>query len=1427
MPDLGFEWVKQPQALSFEWVTPDAGDLSQAVNMVKDSLGPQIGDSNDVLAGKIQANAAHALLQGPKAPLPDFNKLDAYLAGPGAHPPQTPEEASQRNMDFKAAMDAAGAIQRGANPVAPDPLTKFLDAFKEGGKVGAWEGMVPGMVTTIKGLAGAFFSNASTPDRIEAPKDSGLVTKGLAGTYNVAEQARASLTSPAALLTMGTLPLARAGARALIEGAWTLYMGLKAVPEASREVHDALESGDSQRIIESVENFGLAGTLTAFGAKRLTSPEAAIHLVNVTELEKEAGLPATQATLITPMLERLKQRIIPVQIPVKDQTGNIADMETRYFSEPEFRGYQQRTKVGQGEVSIAEQRLLESPQTMANAGEVGVAVRPAEPVTTSGHVSEVTTGAPETSTTTRVGSIIDYRPINRGQGNWVVVPVMEGAGGETFTGSAVREGIGDKATAAAEATRLRNRSGGLVADTSLEAWADRVLSQDPRGRTQAGLDPSEEARRIAAFTVKGVALLERGFKAYGPWASRMIAAHGEDVRPVLRAVYDESKKAYLGILANAKIYPTKQQRKLAARGMNSEAVSPAHQKEFRENPASYYDPQSPKSIQEALASQSLEELAAVKMISPDGPQNAWVAAQLEMYHRLKDSNPDKAWSIIENAMKMGTSFGQLVNQYKLLPGASPDGLVILINKRLAGNGFDALGPAEEVTFRDLARRAIESNIEVKLRERAWMQAPNETNFQAVDAAHKAATVTAKAFMERVRAYEPRRFWATLSSWLQGNLLVPISESVNLVANMSNMNPRQIARGGAAFLDMVDSFIRNKPRTQTVSPAGGLSAFTKGAIRSGPKVVQTLLYGLSDEELARRDVRSPMQPLRSLRDAILGQEIGPKVKGKWPISERLVALMQGAPILSWNPTVMLRALGAADLPFREGAKARIINTELKLMALNTSKAISDLQKLPSTPVIAAELNARRRTYSLIKSHKDWFLKYPQLIFEGDTLGRIQVEAMKAVYQQSNWLSNMVLRGATHEGFGGFLVKLVAPFVMTPSNVALELMSWLPISSEINLAIKASKRDWRGAREAATKVVVGSVIAGAGLYIYKRGLIAPTMDSPDVQHKARLLANSYFQPGHLNISGLKRLINGESGAWKAGDQTIDLARAGGITGAILLNVANTFNSFEKMPDEELKAMDVATKLLGRSVLANGSYLVNQSYLKNVSDILGALTEGPFKADQFMRAMFESVSSIAFPQNLGAITRATRDNKVEMRDDSLLATFNNVLKNRLGAVSGLVGERTDAGLPLKVGLFGEPLKETPRGRNPYAYQFLDVFKSTEIPADPLRAQLYGLWRRTGNDGVLPTPPDATFSSLGSDYRLNRRQLAELQTLVGERRRQMADSLIDDPGFMQTPDEGKIAILKLAWMTGELLGSTEFLAKHQGDLKSKPSPIGFQLMP
>jgi hypothetical protein len=926
---------------------------------------------------------------------------------------------------------------------------------------------------------------------------------------------------------------------------------------------------------------------------------------------------------------------------------------------------------------------------------------------------------------------------------------------------------------------------GLVSGTSAEKWADATIQESSK-RLHTGLDP----QLFAAYVVKGAAHIERGVRDFAKWSAAMVKEFGETIRPHLQRIFDEAQSSMAKIRSDASgDTGGRTQRKLAARGMESPDVATAHQERLGTDLGAFYEPQRMTRIEDAIERMNDAELGGVPMMQPDGPNNVWVAAQLELYRRnVASGNLDAAWSVMENAMRAGTSLGQLVNQFKLLRGATPDGVILAFNRRLISAGADPLRPSEMLRMRVLAEKSIEANARMRQAEQNFAREASDANFEAARDARMEAIERDVQLQEKVRAYDPKSFWDVLSTILQGNLLAPISLVANVTGNMNNLLLRGSSRSLATVVDAIDARLRGRQRAQTIAPLRAGRESAAAVARSVPEAIKTLYRGASDLELSKADARTGLRPLVALRN-LMAREAAemPKRGGKVPPAELMATLLEASPF-SMSASAALRSLAATDLPFRKAARARLITEAMKLRTLRGQPK--------ATPKEIRQA-----------------VEYPELFFDKAEVERIDRESLKATYQDKNAAAQFVLGRVNQASpFARFLFRTVAPYVTTPVNVVAEILSFVPGISTANVVRHARAGRTREAQVAAGKMVLGGIVTGAGVWLYQKGLLSPSLEDSEEAQKGRMLSHQVIPPNHLNLSGLDRALKGEDPTWREGDRTVNVLRGGGVAGALMLNAANTLRRLETQPSD---AAGTALEVMRDGVMNTMGYAVQQSYTRGIADALDA-ARGE-KLDQFFMNYADGLGAIVLPNTLKSISRATREYQPEVRGDRSDHTLNNLIRNKLG-FTGAASK-----LPYKRDLWGRPVLETPEGNLPWLYQTLDISKARTVPTDPLAIELYTLWRRTGDDAVIPTPPAQRYTMAGKTYQLTREQLSRLQQLVGGERRQLGERIVGADAFATAKTDVRLRRLRYAWDLGAERGRMKFWQERRGELEEQGKPRGF----
>lgn len=94
--------------------------------------------------------------------------------------------------------------------------------------------------------------------------------------------------------------------------------------------------------------------------------------------------------------------------------------------------------------------------------------------------------------------------------------------------------------------RLSEERPGVISGSKLEKWADEQIAEGLK-RLNVGLDPVQ----LAAYAVKGAAILERGITDLAKWTAEMVKEYGPQIRPYLKNVRRESERVRQATFAAA------------------------------------------------------------------------------------------------------------------------------------------------------------------------------------------------------------------------------------------------------------------------------------------------------------------------------------------------------------------------------------------------------------------------------------------------------------------------------------------------------------------------------------------------------------------------------------------------------------------------------------------------------------------------------------------------------------------------------------------------------------------------------------------------------------------------------------------------------------------------------------------------------------
>ena len=103
-------------------------------------------------------------------------------------------------------------------------------------------------------------------------------------------------------------------------------------------------------------------------------------------------------------------------------------------------------------------------------------------------------------------------------------------------------------------------------------------------------------------------------------------------------------------------------------------------------------------------------------------------------------------------------------------------------------------------------------------------------------------------------------------------------------------------------------------------------------------------------------------------------------------------------------------------------------------------------------------------------------------------------------------------------------MMIPFRSTPANILLETFTWVnPYVGITRMASDLNKGDTEEASKTLSKMMIGAVTMEAAMLMIKEGIISGAIQWNEDEEKN--IAYDVFPPSSINVSALKRLIDGE--------------------------------------------------------------------------------------------------------------------------------------------------------------------------------------------------------------------------------------------------------------------------------------------------------------
>jgi len=814
----------------------------------------------------------------------------------------------------------------------------------------------------------------------------------------------------------------------------------------------------------------------------------------------------------------------------------------------------------------------------------------------------------------------------------------------------------------------------------------------------------------------------------------------------------------------------------------------------------FYEPQSIGDIQENLSGMSTAQVVAtlntntlrdITSVSggldfnTDG--NILVLAQVEYLERLRKEGDITGYKAeLAKLTQMGTTFGQLLRQFGEIKGKTAEGMVALITNEYEQKGT----PLKEDAIEDLttiveeyiaAKDAFDSNVDKVL----------DADPEEFDTLDKLVEESQKRLEDAIGALNDfQKFnaptWGTLlSTIMQGNLLTLRSITTNVVANALTLPGRLIQQAIAAPIEYMIN-----PRNRELRPSFG--AMVYGAQRA--------FYGLKESMKAIKTGQAPgdfeytsghqLQPLVALATVFgrgkdsLPQEFHSQVDY---INFKAKKLFEGIFGITASSNFKLLVLG--DRPFYRGMEGYELYQQGKRLGLEGE----ELKRFLKYPTEQHFKIAREKGLKLTFQENDSTLLF----------GLVDTQQVQNIFNKAG-AKALASDSYTTRMFGNavkFLVKSNFPFVKTPFNIlsqSLEI-TLFPITFAQAFSPGISARD---RSEKLATAIMGYMLFLYARKLYDKGAVSGAVDK--LSPKARSVAYEVEPPFTINVSALGREV-GEP--FQPSDRRIGFAKLG-LYGAVMAAYVEAFKVIDRKPnfstEEELVEYGIdeqsaISKFLEQGLgitLGSLGALLDQSFLTGLENMTKLLqnTEDVNVVSKYFEQLSRAMVAVPLPNLFTSFFRAEREFLPDYRDNSFDQRFMNVVYDRTFGVFG----RGDDPAPIRINVWGEKINQTPPGTNPVFYEFLDPTGTRLATDDPLKVELYNLYKRTGDEDALPSIPSLILNKRmvidkgSKPINFSTGEVNELLMLLGQQRTKDLSNTINTSLWKDATDEQKINILR-----------------------------------
>ena len=378
-----------------------------------------------------------------------------------------------------------------------------------------------------------------------------------------------------------------------------------------------------------------------------------------------------------------------------------------------------------------------------------------------------------------------------------------------------------------------------------------------------------------------------------------------------------------------------------------------------------------------------------------------------------------------------------------------------------------------------------------------------------------------------------------------------------------------------------------------------------------------------------------------------------------------------------------------------------------------------------------------------------IKYnPEIVEKGKQYATEQ--ALIATFQQESWLANKIGEIENKNAAFGVAVGAIMPFKKTPINIAKTGLNYSPLGFAKSLFYDAAQVR-KGEMDKSTLIdhlaqnVTGSALAVAGYLLAKSGILTGAGDDDKE-------GDYDYQLGKQGYS------------LKIGDQTYSLSWLTPVSMPLFVGA----NAYEQLVEDKGWSGDVVMETLAQTL----DPLSEMSFLSGLDNVLSSYDSGIQKFMGIGESMAQNYATQFVPTALSQVAAITDDKKrtTKVGADSgfrFLDQAVNQIKYKIPGLRQTLEPATD--------IWGNEVEQSDNLITRAFENAIAPYARKENISTEIDEEIKGLYRETGEDGLIPSIPKNYLNYNNEKYEMSAGEYTAYKKTYGQTASSMLEALFN----------------------------------------------------